>query len=1034
MLNRLIAWSLANRGMVLVLAGLLLVAGTWTATRTPVDIFPDLTAPTVTIIVEASGMAPEEIETVVTFPLESAVNGAPDVRRVRSSTVTGISVVWVEFEWGVDIFRARQAVLERIQGVASAFPPGVDEPILAPISSIMGEILMVGLGGTASPEDLRSVATWEVRPRLLAMPGVAQVIPIGGHVREYQVLIDPVRMGAAGVTLDEVLRAAGEAGVNSSGGVVVSKGQEYLVRTLGQVRGTGDIAGTVVAVRNGVPLRLGDVAEVMIGPAPRFGDGSVNGKPGVVLAVQKQPGANTLALTRDIDQALEEIRSRLPPGMTLHTDLFRQSSFIERAIENVVEALRDGALLVIAVLAVFLWNLRATAISVLAIPLSLSAAFLVLHVLGLTLNTMSLGGLAIAIGALVDDAIIDVENVDRRLRENRRLPVSDQRPVMTVVYDASREIRASIVNATAIIIVVFLPLFFLGGVEGRLLKPLGVAYIVALLASLLVAVTVTPALASWWLVGRKDAPPRGDSAVVTALKSVYRRQLAWVLARPRRVILGAGVALIGALAVLPFLGSSFLPEFNEGALTISVVTVPGTSLDEANRIGLRVESMLLAHPEVAATDRRQGRAELDEHAQGVNAGEIDARLHDGVDRDELLATLREEFTSLPGTNITIGQPIGHRIDHMLSGTRASIAVKLFGPDRQELRRIGTLIVEAMRDVPGLVDLQLEPQVDIPQIQITPDRPTLAQYGLTVGDLSGKISTMVRGEAVATILEEGRPLDLVVRLAEAGQHSPESLKALLIDTPTGARVRLDRLAQVRVDRGANAISRENARRKIVIQANVAGRDLGGAVAETQRLIKQSVPLPTGYHLEYAGQFESQIAAARRLGILSILSVAAIFIILFSEFRSARIAAVVMVNLPLALIGGILAVLATDRIVSVASLVGFVTLFGIATRNGILMISHFRHLEAEGVPRSDAIFQGSLERLSPILMTALTAGLALVPLALSGGEPGNEIQTPMAVVILGGLVTSTALNMVVVPALYALFGDRERERSGQDPMRR
>jgi CzcA family heavy metal efflux pump len=1022
MFNKLIAWSLRNRVMVLAAATLTLVAGVWTAARMPVDVFPDLTAPTVTILTEAHGMAPEEVETLVTFPIETAVNGATGVRRVRSSTSQGISVVWVEFEWGTQILHARQIVAERLPGVANQLPPGVSAPILAPVSSIMGEIMMIGLTGSQSPMELRTVADWTIRRRLLAVPGVAQVIPTGGAVRQYQVLADPARMIAVGVTLDEVVRAAGGSNANASGGVYMSSGQEYVIRGIGRVQGEDDIARTVVAVRGGVPVLLSQVADVRIGPAPRFGEGSVNAEPGVVLAVQKQPGANTLELTRRIEQALAAIQPTLPAGMRIHTELFRQADFISRAIHNVVEALRDGAILVIAILFLFLWNLRATAISVLAIPLSLVVAVLAMKALGITINTMTLGGMAIAIGALVDDAIIDVENVFRRLKENHHLPPEARRTSLHVVYEASREIRASIVNATLIIIVVFLPLFFLGGVEGRLLRPLGFAYVVSILASLLVAMTVTPVL-SWYLLPNSKAVRReSESRLVTWLKARYAPTLERVLAAPRHVLAGAGVALLLALATVPFLGTAFLPEFNEGALTVSLVTVPGTSLDEADAIGRRAEEILLAHAAVRNTDRRQGRAELDEHAQGVNAGEIDVTLHDDVDHDRMLEELRRELSVLPGTNVTIGQPIGHRIDHMLSGTRANIAVKIFGSDLYRLRDVGAQVQTVMQAVPGVADLQLEQQTDVPQLRIRADRTALARYGMTVGDLARAIDVAFNGVVVSQVLEEGRSFDLVVRIPDALRSDAAAIARVPFDTPTGARVPLAQLAAISVERGPNTISRENVQRKIVVQANVAGRDLGSTVSEIREAVAERVDLPTGYHVEYGGQFEAQEQSTRTLAALSALSIAAIFLILFGEFGSARTAVLIMANLPLALIGGVFAVLLTGRVVSIASLVGFVTLFGIATRNGILLVAHYQQLIAEGAPFREAVVRGSLERLSPILMTALTAGLALVPLALGGGEPGKELQAPLAIVILGGLLSATALNMIVLPALYWMFAAR------------
>lgn len=1027
MLNNLIALSLRNRVVVLAIAGVMLVGGAWTASRMPVDVFPDLTAPTVTVLTEAHGMAPEEVEALVSFPIETSVNGATGVRRVRSSTAQGISVVWVEFDWGTDIFRARQIVAEKLQTVAAALPDGISAPVLAPVSSVMGEILMIGLTGVtpatdSSARDLRTIADWTIRRRLLAVPGVAQVIPIGGAVKQYQVLADPSRMLSAGVTLDEVVRAARGSNANASGGVYMDKGQEYVIRGIGRVQSVDDIARTVVAVRGGVPVLLSQVADVRVGTAPKYGDGSVDAAPGVVLAVQKQPGANTLELTERIERELAAIQPTLPKEVTIHTDLFRQADFIRVAVDNVVKALRDGAVLVVIVLFLFLWNFRATAISLVAIPLSLVVAVFAMKLLGITVNTMTLGGMAIAIGALVDDAIIDVENVFRRLKENHHRPDGERRGARRVVFDASKEIRASIVNATMIIIVVFLPLFFLGGVEGRLLRPLGFAYVVSLLASLLVAVTVTPVLCAYLLPDSGAVQREEESRLVTWLKGLYARVLHPVLAHPRRVVACAIVVLAATLGTLPLLGSAFLPEFNEGALTVSVVTVPGTSLDEANSLGRRVEEILKANAAVLNTDRRQGRAELDEHAQGVNAAEIDVTLKDDIDKEAVFEELRTAFAPIPGTSVTVGQPIGHRIDHMLSGTRANIAVKIFGPDLYQLRQVGASVRDVMQGVPGVADLQLEQQMDVPQLRIRADRTALARYGMSVGQLAEGIDVALNGEEVSQVLEQGRSVDLVVRFPDALRANAEAIGAVPFDTPTGQRVPLSQLASVTVDRGPNTISRENVQRKIVVQANVAGRDLGSTVEEIRRAVGERVSLPSGYFVEYGGQFEAQAEATRTLGALSLLAIAAIFIILFIEFRSARTATLVMANLPLALIGGVAAVLLTGRIVSIASLVGFVTLFGIATRNGILLVSHYRHLLAEGVPFGEAVLRGSLERLSPILMTALTAGLALIPLALGGGAPGNELQTPMAIVILGGLLSATALNMLVVPALYWLYGER------------
>jgi copper/silver efflux system protein len=827
---------------------------------------------------------------------------------------------------------------------------------------------------------------------------------------------------ATGVTLNEVLRAAEGSNENAAGGVYMAKGQEYVIRGIGRVQGVDDIARTVVAVKGGIPVLLGQVADVRIGAAPKYGEGSVNAKPGVVLAVQKQPGANTLELTRRIENELRVIQGTLPKDMKVHAELFRQADFISVAVHNVIAALRDGAIFVVIILFLFLWNVRATAISIVAIPLSLVVAIFAMKLLGITINTMTLGGMAIAIGALVDDAIIDVENVFRRLKENHHLPDGERRSAIAVVYDASAEIRASIVNATLIIIVVFLPLFFLGGVEGRLLRPLGFAYVVSILASLLVAVTVTPVLCAYLLPNSKAVQTEHESRIVTWLKVHYARLLEVVLRHPKMVLGSALAALVLAAAAVPALGSAFLPEFNEGALTVSVVTVPGTSLAESDAIGRRVEQILLANPAVRNTDRRQGRAELDEHAQGVNAAEIDVTLKADFDKEKLFDELRTEFSVIPGTNVTIGQPIGHRIDHMLSGTRANIAVKLFGPDLYQLRQVGAQVRDVMQGIPGVADLQLEQQMDVPQLRIKADRNALARYGMTVGQLAEAIDVAFNGEAVSQVLEEGRSYDLVVRFPEHLRSDAEAISRVTFDTPTGQHAPLSQLATISVERGPNTISRENVQRKIVIQANVSGRDLGSTVEDIRTAVTTRVKLPPGYFLEYGGQFEAQEESTRTLGMLSILSIAVIFLILYGEFGTVRTASLVMANLPLALIGGIVAVLITGRVVSIASLVGFVTLFGIATRNGILLVAHYRQLLSEGAPFREAIVRGSLERLSPILMTALTAGLALIPLAVGGGEPGNELQTPMAIVILGGLLSATALNMVVLPALYWLFGDR------------
>ena len=1026
MLDTIIKASLKNRLLVTIAAVALLVVGAITVTQIPVDVFPDLTAPSVVVLTEAHGMAPEEVETLVTFPIETAVNGATGVRRVRSSTAMGISIVWVEFDWGTDIFIARQIVNEKLQLVSGQLPKGVGSPLLAPISSIMGEIMLVSVSGEQHSElDVRSVADWTIRKRLLAVPGVSQVIPIGGGKKQYQVLIDPDKLIAYDVTLEQVLLAAEKSNENSSGGVFMEKGQEYLIRGIGRIHSLDDIGNAVVVVRNNVPTLIRDVASVKIDAAIKIGDASVNAKPAVVISIQKQPGANTLDLTERIERTLDEIQKTLPDGMVINSHIFRQSDFIQVAIQNIQAALRDGAILVVIVLILFLGNARTTFISLTAMPLSLIFAVFVMKYFDITINTMTLGGMAIAVGAIVDDAIIDVENVFRRLKENAKLPDSQQRPSLDVIFDASREIRSSIVNATLIIIVVFLPLFFLSGVEGRLLRPLGIAYIASIGASLLVALTVTPALCAYLLPKAKFMQKEGDSFIVETLKQNYSRTLDLVLARPTMVLTAAAIALVLAIAILPFLGRAFLPEFNEGSLTISVLTMPGTSLEESNKIGKLVEEILLSHPAIKSTARRTGRAELDEHAQGVNAAELDARFVLGDrSKEQMLDELRKMLSVVPGTNITLGQPLGHRIDHMLSGTRANIAVKIFGPDLYKLRTVAEQVRKQMESVEGVVDLAVEQQIDVPQIRIKANRSMMAKYGMNMADFAEAIDVAFNGEVVSQVLEGQQTFDLLVRFDEQNRGSIEKIKQARFDTPAGAKVPIGELATITSEKGPNTVSRENVQRKIVVQANVAGRDLRSVVGDIERSIATNVTMPEGFYVEYGGQFESEREATRIITLLSIAAILAIYLILYVEFRSFRTAALIMVNLPLALIGGIVAVLFSSGIVSVASLVGFITLFGIATRNGILMVSHYNHLMEEGKDLTQAIRQGSMERLSPVLMTALCAGLALIPLAIAGHEPGNEIQSPMAIVILGGLVSSTALNMVVIPALFLKFG-REKQ---------
>ncbi|MDQ3364744.1 MAG: efflux RND transporter permease subunit [Myxococcota bacterium] len=1024
-MDRIIQWSIANRLLVVIVSVGLMVYGAVVALRAPVDVFPDLTAPTVTIVTEAHGLAPQEVETLVTLPIESAVNGSTGVRRVRSSSGIGISIVWVEFDWGTDIYVARQIVNEKLQLVAAQLPPDLSPPALAPISSIMGEILFIAIRSDRHPPmEVRDTADWVLRRRLLALPGIAQVVPIGGGVRQYQVRVDPDLLRSFAVTLAGVEQALRESNANSTGGFFVRGGQESLIRGVGRITSRADIEQAVIEVRDGSPIVVGQVAKVEIGPGVQRGEGSSNGKPAVVIAIQKQPGANTLELTARIDRELAAIQQTLPAGMQIERNKVRQADFIETAVGNVAVSLRDGAILVAIILFLFLFDLRTTLISLVSIPLSLLVAIIVLDWRGVTINTMTLGGLTIAIGSLVDDAIIDVENVFRRLRENRALPEAARRPAADVIFQASREIRGSIVFATLIVMLVFVPLFFLSGVEGRLLAPLGYAYLVAIFASLVVAMTVTPALCAY-VLPRAKALAHGDSFVVRHLKRAYQPLLIRSIAHPRLVGVAAVALLAGAIALVPFLGRTFLPEFNEGALTVSAVTLPGTSLQESDRLGRRVEEILLEFPEVVSTARRTGRAELDEHAQDVSAAEIDVRLRAGTrSKAAFLAELRERLTAVPGVACTIGGPIAHRIDHMLSGTRASIAIKVFGDDLTQLRISAGAIQTAMATVTGVVDLAIEQQVDIPQLTIKFDREAIARYGLRAGALAETIETAYAGTKVTQVLEQQRTYDVVVRYRDDTRADLDAIHNTVVDTPSGAKIPLRMLATIRDDVGPNTISREDVQRKIVVSANTSGRDLGGVIADIRAVVQRDVRLPPGYYVVYGGQFESERSASRTIAFLGIFVVAGIFLLLFLAFGSARNALLIMVNLPLALIGGVGAVFFGSGVLSIASLVGFITLFGIATRNGIMMVSHYEHLRThEGASLAEAVLRGSLERLSPVLMTALSAGLALIPLVIAGGETGNELQAPMGVVILGGLLSATALNMLVVPALYARFA-RER----------
>ncbi len=1020
MLNKIIQWSLNNRMLVIVGAVALLVYGGVVAFRSPVDVFPDLTAPTVTILTESHGLAPEEVESLVSLPIESAMNGTAGVFRVRSNSAVGISIVFVEFNFGTDIYRARQLVNEKLQQVR--LPVGISPPVLGPISSTMGEIMLISLTSKqTSPMELRSIADWVVRPRLLGVSGVSQVTIIGGERKQLQVLVDPAKLADYGLTLKQVTDAVTKANVNASGGFLERANEEYMIRARGRAYTPEDLAAAVVAVRNGTPILVKNIAEVQAGATLKRGEGSFNMQPAIVATIQKQPNANTLEVTEQIEISLANLKATLPPDVTINTKAFQQASFINRAISNVQEALIEGGVLVIIVLFLFLWNFRTTFISLMAIPLSLLAAILAMGWFGITINTMTLGGLAIAIGALVDDAIIDVENVFRRLKQNAHLP--SPAPITEVVFKASSEIRNSILFATLIIVLVFLPLFALSGFEGRMFAPLAFAYIISITVSLLVALTVTPVLC-YYLLGRSKLIYDGkDSRFVAWLKGHYAGTLDWTLRHPMEIISLSAIMLAAALLLFPLMGREFLPPFNEGTLNINANLPPGTSLKESNRVGNLIEKSLHEVPEIVSTTRRTGRAELDEHAAGVNTSEIEVVTTEGKRKHtEVMEEVRQRLSQLPGVAVEVGQPISHRIDHLLSGTRAQIAIKLFGPDLATLRTRANEIRDAMGTVPGIVDLLVEPQVGVPQVQINLNRPAAAAVGLTAEDLAQTIEVAFSGEVVSQVLEEQRTYDVLVRFNDLARDSIGAIGRTLIDTPTGAKVPIAQVAEVRADQGPNTINRENVQRRIIIQANVADRDLGGVISDVRAAISQKVALPQGYFVQYGGQFESQEKASRQITLLSILAIGGIFLLLYIALKSMRASLLVMANLPLALIGGVVMVFLSGGTLSVASLIGFITLFGIATRNGIMLISHYRHLmEEEGVGFRDAIVQGSMERLSPILMTALVTGVGLIPLALGAGDPGREIQQPMAVVILGGIVTSTFLNMVVIPALYLEYGE-------------
>ena len=1022
MLNKIIYYSLHNRLVILVCALLLMIWGTYTAFNTDVDVFPDLNAPTVVIMTEANGMAPEEVERLVTFPVETAVNGAMDVRRVRSSSTTGFSVVWVEFDWGTDIYRARQIVSEKLAVLGESLPENVGKPTLGPQSSILGEMMILGLtADSTSLLDLRTIADWTIRPRLLSTGGVAQVAVIGGDIKEYQILLDPARMKHYGVGLNEVLDVCRNMNRNANGGVLYEFSNEYIIRGVLSTSKAEEIAQGVVKTVNEYPVTLGDIATVKIGgKSPKLGTASERTKPAVLITVTKQPDTSTEKLTEKLDEIVVDLRKNLPADVHVSTDIFRQSHFIDNSINNVKKSLFEGSFFVVIVLFLFLMNIRTTVISLVALPLSLLVSIIVLHYMGLTINTMSLGGMAIAIGSLVDDAIVDVENVYKRIRENRLLPPDQQRSTLEVVYDASREVRMPILNSTLIIVVSFVPLFFLSGMEGRMLVPLGIAFIVALFASTVVALTLTPVLCSY-LLNRKATGMKElrEAWIARKLKVVYKRALELALAY-QKWVLGTTIALfVVALVIFFHLGRSFLPPFNEGSFTINVSSLPGISLDESDQIGRRAEALLLQVPEIKTVARKTGRAELDEHALGVNVSEIEApfELQDRS-RDEVMNDVRKKLSTISGANIEIGQPISHRIDAMLSGTEANIAIKLFGTDLNLMFTVGNQIKAAIQTIPGLVDLKVEQQIERPQLTITPKRELLAKYGIPLPEFEEYINVMLGGEAVSQVYDDGKSFDLTVKTSDASRATMDDLSNLMIDA-AGQKVPLSYVADIRSVTGPNTINRENVQRKIVISANVSERDLRSVVNEIQDRVEANIRLPEGYHIEYGGQFESEAAASRTLLLTSLMSLLVIFMLLYNEFKDVKESGVILLNLPLALIGGVIILWLTSGEISIPAIIGFISLFGIATRNGMLLISHYTHLRGEGMGLRESVIQGSLDRLNPILMTALSSALALIPLALNGDLPGNEIQSPMATVILGGLLTSTFLNGFIIPIVYLIM---------------
>ena len=1028
MLNKIIEFSLNNRIVVLIGAVLLILAGTYTATNMEVDVFPDLNAPTVVVMTEAKGMAPEEVERLVTFPVETAVNGATDVRRVRSSSTTGFSIVWVEFNWGTDIYRARQIVSEKLAVVGDVLPSNVGKPTLGPQSSILGELMIIGLtADTTSLQDLRTLADWTIRPRLLSTGGVAQVTVLGGDIKEYQILLDPGKMKHYGIGLDEVIGVVKDMNQNSSGGVLYEFGNEFIVRGILSTNKVEALQKAVIKNVNEVPIVLENIAEVRIGAkAPKLGLASDHGKEAVLMTITRQPATSTLELTDQLDRSLAELQKTLPKDVKVTTDIFRQSRFINSSIDNVQKSLYEGGIFVVIVLFLFLMNIRTTVISLITIPLSVIVALVTLKIMGLTINTMSLGGIAIAIGSLVDDAIVDVENVFKRLRENRQKPEKERKSVITVVFEASKEVRMPILNSTLIIVASFVPLFFLSGMEGRMLAPLGITFVISLFASTFVALTLTPVLCTY-LLGNSKSKTEREPYLVRKLKKGYERALEWTLLHKKIVLGGISVVFVLAVIMLSSFGRSFLPPFNEGSFTVSISTLPGVSLEESDKIGRMAENILLSVPEIQTVGRKTGRAELDEHALGVNTSEIEAPFILGKrSKDEVLAEIREKIKMISGVNIEIGAPITHRIDAMLSGTRANIAIKLFGTDLNKMHEIGKRIKTSIQDVKGIADLNVEQQVERPQLRIEPKREMLAKYGVTLPQFADMVNVMLGGEAVSQVYEGNKSFDLTLKVNDVSRESAGRIRQLIVDA-NGRKVPLESIADVISSTGPNTISRENVARKIVVSANVSGRDLRGVVNDIQAKISNEIDLPEGYHVEYGGQFESEQAATRIILIASIFSIVIIFLLLFKEFRNVKQSLVILLNLPLALIGGVISIYFTNGIMSIPAIIGFISLFGIATRNGMLLIDRYNSLRESGMSLRESIVQGSLDRLNPILMTALTSGLALIPLALGGDLPGNEIQSPMAKVILGGLMSSTVLNGFIIPIMYLYLNRHGEKRS-------